>query len=113
MLKGTGQVNRKAEPAVFNRDDHALAAVSREFDRQQHRIGLIASENIASGAVLAAQGSVLTDKYGEGHPKRRYRGGYEFIDKAFAIKGAKLLLVRILRTRSRTHVPTQIRGVQS
>jgi glycine hydroxymethyltransferase len=54
--------------------------VQREFERQQNQIELIASENIASPAVLAAQGSVLTNKYAEGYPGRRYYAGCEQID---------------------------------
>jgi glycine hydroxymethyltransferase len=63
------------------RDDPEVhRAVQREFERQQNQIELIASENIASPAVLAAQGSVLTNKYAEGYPGRRYYAGCEQID---------------------------------
>jgi glycine hydroxymethyltransferase len=63
------------------RDDPELhRSVQREFERQQNQIELIASENIASPAVLAAQGSVLTNKYAEGYPGRRYYAGCEQID---------------------------------
>lgn len=63
--------------------DPAIAdAVSKELGRQQHEIELIASENIVSKAVLEAQGSVLTNKYAEGYPGRRYYGGCEFVDIA-------------------------------
>jgi len=63
------------------RDDPELhRAVQREFERQQNQIELIASENIASPAVLAAQGSLLTNKYAEGYPGRRYYAGCEQID---------------------------------
>jgi glycine hydroxymethyltransferase len=65
------------------RDDPELhRAVQREFERQQHQIELIASENFASPAVLEAQGSLLTNKYAEGYPGRRYYGGCEFVDIA-------------------------------
>jgi glycine hydroxymethyltransferase len=63
-----------ADPVVF-------ASVERELQRQQHEIELIASENIVSKAVLEAQGSVLTNKYAEGYPGRRYYGGCEYVDE--------------------------------
>lgn len=63
--------------------DPAIAEViGKELGRQQHEIELIASENIVSNAVLEAQGSVLTNKYAEGYPGRRYYGGCEFVDIA-------------------------------
>ena len=71
----------------FNRSlaeaDPAIAeAVALELGRQQHEIELIASENIVSRAVLEAQGSVLTNKYAEGYPGKRYYGGCQFVDIA-------------------------------
>ena len=63
-----------ADPQVFG-------SVERELARQQDGIELIASENIVSRAVLQAQGSVLTNKYAEGYPGRRYYGGCEFVDE--------------------------------
>ena len=61
--------------------DGAIAeAIAHELDRQQNQIELIASENIVSSDVLAAQGSVLTNKYAEGYPGRRYYGGCEYVD---------------------------------
>lgn len=61
--------------------DTAIAeAIAHELDRQQNQIELIASENIVSKDVLAAQGSVLTNKYAEGYPGRRYYGGCEHVD---------------------------------
>ncbi len=63
----------EADPAVF-------AAIEGELSRQRGQIELIASENIVSKAVLQAQGSVLTNKYAEGYPGRRYYGGCEFVD---------------------------------
>ena len=74
--------------------DPALAAVlSGEFRRQQEQIELIASENIVSRAVLETQGSVLTNKYAEGYPGKRYYGGCEVVDAAevLAIERAKAL----------------------
>ncbi len=69
----------KAETARIS--DTAIAeAVSHELDRQQNQIELIASENIVSRDVLLAQGSVLTNKYAEGYPGRRYYGGCEHVD---------------------------------
>jgi glycine hydroxymethyltransferase len=67
--------------------------VQAEFDRQQHTIELIASENIVSTAVLETQGSVLTNKYAEGYAGKRYYGGCEEVDKAeeLAIKRAQAL----------------------
>jgi glycine hydroxymethyltransferase len=68
-------------------------AVGAELHRQQERLELIASENIVSRAVLEAQGSVLTNKYAEGYPGRRYYGGCEHVDVAEqeAIDRAKAL----------------------
>ncbi|MDP9103654.1 MAG: serine hydroxymethyltransferase [Pseudomonadota bacterium] len=62
--------------------DPAIAGfIGKELERQQTQIELIASENIVSRAVLEAQGSVLTNKYAEGYPGRRYYGGCEFVDE--------------------------------
>jgi glycine hydroxymethyltransferase len=74
-------------------DPEVFAAIGKEQGRQQHEIELIASENIVSKAVLEAQGSVLTNKYAEGYPGRRYYGGCEFVDIAenLAIDRAKQL----------------------
>ncbi len=63
-----GRTLKSGDPSVF-------ASIEREFERQQYQIELIASENIASPAVMAAQGSVLTNKYAEGYPGKRYYGG--------------------------------------
>ncbi|WP_268920904.1 serine hydroxymethyltransferase [Secundilactobacillus yichangensis] len=74
-------------------DPKLWQAISQEQDRQQHNIELIASENIVSPAVRAAQGSVLTNKYSEGYPSKRYYGGNEYIDivENLAIERAKQL----------------------
>ncbi|EWY39184.1 serine hydroxymethyltransferase [Skermanella stibiiresistens SB22] len=74
-------------------DPELASAIARELARQQDQIELIASENIVSSAVLEAQGSVLTNKYAEGYPGRRYYGGCEFVDVAeqLAIDRAKAL----------------------
>jgi len=63
-------------------DPELAAAIGHELERQRSQIELIASENIVSRAVLEAQGSVLTNKYAEGYPGRRYYGGCEFVDIA-------------------------------
>src|SRR5215470_14658866 len=63
-------------------DPELWQAVRAEIQRQKDHIELIASENYASPAVLAAQGSVLTNKYAEGYPGKRYYGGCEFVDIA-------------------------------
>jgi glycine hydroxymethyltransferase len=74
-------------------DPELAAAVGKELRRQQDQIELIASENIVSRAVLEAQGSVLTNKYAEGYPGRRYYGGCEYVDivEQLAIDRAKKL----------------------
>jgi glycine hydroxymethyltransferase len=74
-------------------DPEIAAAIAHELARQQNQIELIASENIVSRAVLEAQGSVLTNKYAEGYPGRRYYGGCEWVDVAeqLAIDRAKRL----------------------
>ncbi|MFT8742605.1 MAG: serine hydroxymethyltransferase, partial [Lentilactobacillus hilgardii] len=74
-------------------DPELWDAIANEENRQEHNIELIASENIVSNAVRAAQGSVLTNKYAEGYPGRRYYGGCEFIDvvEQLAIDRAKEL----------------------
>lgn len=67
---------------VSTRDPDIAAAIADELKRQQHEIELIASENIVSHAVMQAQGSVMTNKYAEGYPGRRYYGGCEHVDVA-------------------------------
>ena len=65
---------------IENSDPEIFSVIEKELDRQQNQIELIASENIVSRAVLQAQGSVLTNKYAEGYPGKRYYGGCEFVD---------------------------------
>jgi glycine hydroxymethyltransferase len=74
-------------------DDELFAALQAERRRQEEHVELIASENYASPRVLEAQGSVLTNKYAEGYPGRRYYGGCEFVDQAetLAVERAKEL----------------------
>lgn len=67
---------------LASRDKEIFAAVEKERHRQQSQIELIASENIVSRAMLEAQGSVLTNKYAEGYPGKRYYGGCEYVDIA-------------------------------
>jgi len=67
---------------LAQRDPEIFGAIEAELGRQQGEIELIASENIVSRAVLEAQGSVLTNKYAEGYPGRRYYGGCQFVDVA-------------------------------
>jgi glycine hydroxymethyltransferase len=77
---------------LIERVDPELAdVISKEMERQNNNLELIASENIASPAVMAAQGSVLTNKYAEGYPGKRYYGGCEYVDNAedLAISRAK------------------------
>ncbi|MFV2093153.1 MAG: serine hydroxymethyltransferase [Hyphomicrobiales bacterium] len=78
---------------LAEQDPDLNAMIGRELGRQRDEIELIASENIVSRAVLAAQGTVLTNKYAEGYPGRRYYGGCEFVDEieSLAIARAKQL----------------------
>ena len=66
-------------------DPELAQALSDERTRQEAHIELIASENYTSPRVLEAQGSVLTNKYAEGYPEKRYYGGCEYVDKAEAL----------------------------
>lgn len=74
-------------------DKEVFQAISGELNRQRNKLELIASENIVSYAVMEAQGSVLTNKYAEGYPGKRYYGGCEYVDKVeqLAIDRAKEL----------------------
>ena len=63
-------------------DPEIFSSVQEELNRQREHLELIATENIASKAVIEAQGSVLTNKYAEGYPGKRYYGGCEFVDKS-------------------------------
>ena len=67
---------------IKDSDPEVYDTLRKELDRQQNQIELIASEIIASTAVLNAQGSVMTNKYAEGYPGNRYYGGCEFVDEA-------------------------------
>jgi glycine hydroxymethyltransferase len=74
-------------------DPEMADAIEREILRQENKIELIASENYTSNAVLEAQGGILTNKYAEGYPGKRYYGGCEYVDvvERFAIERAKKL----------------------
>ena len=84
---------------IFDKEDYKAfdpelwQAIAKEEDRQQNNIELIASENVVSKAVMAAQGSVLTNKYAEGYPGKRYYGGTDIVDvvENLAIERAKEL----------------------
>jgi glycine hydroxymethyltransferase len=78
---------------LAQQDPEIYAAIQREIERQECNLELIASENVVSQAVLEAQGSVLTNKYAEGYPGKRYYGGCEYVDvvEQLAIDRAKAL----------------------
>ncbi len=78
---------------LAQQDPEIAAAIQHEIERQEYNLELIASENVVSQAVLEAQGSVLTNKYAEGYPGKRYYGGCEYVDvvEQLAIDRAKLL----------------------
>src|SRR5436190_2285380 len=84
-----------ADPDVWN-------AIQGERRRQQEGLEMIASENYASPAVLAAQGSVLTNKYAEGYPGKRYYGGCEFVDVV-----ERLAIDRVLKLFTAEHANVQ------
>lgn len=85
-------------------DEELWSAMKAENQRQEEHIELIASENYASPRVLEAQGSVLTNKYAEGYPGKRYYGGCEYVDIAeqLAIERARSCLERLTRMCSPT-----------
>jgi glycine hydroxymethyltransferase len=96
--KSTAKAAKPLFPGFFKEklaktDAKIAKAIAMELARQQHEIELIASENIVSRAVMEAQGSVLTNKYAEGYPGRRYYGGCQFVDQSetLAIDRAKQL----------------------
>jgi glycine hydroxymethyltransferase len=93
-LKGKGSPTERFFKAHIEETDPEVAsAIAKEFGRQQDEIELIASENIVSRAVLDAAGSVLTNKYAEGYPAKRYYGGCQYVDivEDLAIDRAKKL----------------------
>ena len=68
--------------SLAERDPELFGSIRSELGRQRDEIELIASENIVSAAVMEAQGSVMTNKYAEGYPGRRYYGGCQYVDIA-------------------------------
>jgi glycine hydroxymethyltransferase len=92
-VAAANEKSQLADKGLADADPEIFAVIGRELRRQQEQIELIASENIVSRAVLEAQGSVLTNKYAEGYPGKRYYGGCEFVDQAeeIAIARAKKL----------------------
>jgi glycine hydroxymethyltransferase len=81
-IRPTHMSNSFFSASLADRDPEIADVVGKELGRQRDEIELIASENIVSRAVLEAQGSVLTNKYAEGYPGRRYYGGCQFVDVA-------------------------------
>ncbi len=93
MSPANTNADRFFSATLAEADPEIASAIAKELGRQRDKIELIASENIVSRAVLEAQGSVMTNKYAEGYPGRRYYGGCEFVDIAeqLAIDRAKQL----------------------
>ena len=91
--RGRCKVMEMDDVSIRQTDPQVAELVQQERQRQQRTINLIASENYASGAVLEAQGSLLTNKYAEGYPHRRYYGGCAYIDAVedLAVERAKKL----------------------
>ena len=82
MSKELNINNNFFEQNLKDSDPEIFLTIEEELERQKNHLELIASENIASKAVIQAQGSVLTNKYAEGYPGKRYYGGCEFVDKS-------------------------------
>ena len=80
VIKLDKYLNSFFKLSLQDADKELYNSIRDEFTRQQNHIELIASENIVSKAVLEAQGSVLTNKYAEGYPSKRYYGGCEHVD---------------------------------
>ena len=88
---------------ILSLTDPAIAGIlQKELQRQRDHLELIASENFTSAAVMAAQGSVLTNKYAEGLPKKRYYGGCEYVDEA-----EQLAIDRVKRLFGANHANVQ------
>src|SRR4030066_1326500 len=81
------------EKSLIEIDPEISQAIAREKQRQEYKLIMVASENYVSQAVLEAQGSIMTNKYAEGYPQKRYYGGCEYADivESLAIKRAKEL----------------------
>ena len=82
MSKENIIINNFFKKTLKESDPDLHISITKELNRQKNNLELIASENIVSQAVLDAQGSVLTNKYAEGYPGKRYYGGCEFVDIA-------------------------------
>lgn len=94
----------------MQRDEQIFELIEAEKERQLHGLELIASENFVSSQVMEAAGSVLTNKYAEGYPGKRYYGGCEIVDEVenIAIDRAKTLLELFMRMFSLIVVRKQI-----
>jgi glycine hydroxymethyltransferase len=90
-FEGSSQTSNFFSAPLAKTDPEIARFIGHEATRQSQKIELIASENIVSQAVKTAQGSVLTNKYAEGYPGRRYYGGCEYVDEieTLAIERAK------------------------
>src|ERR671916_602916 len=87
-------------------DSEVFAAIQKETNRLEQNLELIASENVVSEAVMEAQGSVMTNKYAEGYPSKRYYGGCEFVDEVESLAGAPA--ERLVRAgRAHVHPPSR------
>ncbi|MDY3213114.1 MAG: serine hydroxymethyltransferase, partial [Pyramidobacter sp.] len=75
-------MDKNSDKCIRDVDGEIADIIIEEYRRQNHQIELTASENFTSRAVMAAMGSVLTNKYAEGYPAKRYYGGCEVVDKA-------------------------------
>ncbi len=93
IFNGDADFVKKQNSALWNFDSEVFHAINCETIREEEKVVLIASENYVSEAVLEAQGSVLTNKYAEGYPSKRYYGGCDFVDiiEDMAIDRAKML----------------------
>ena len=96
--------------SISEYDQELWNSFDQESSRQENHIELIASENYASNRILEAQGSILTNKYAEGYPGKRYYGGCEYVDIAedLAIKRAKEFLVLLMQMFNRIRVHLQM-----
>ena len=91
---------KKQDPEIYS-------IINDEISRQENELQMIASENYASKAVMDVVGSVLTNKYAEGYPNKRYYGGCEFVDKA-----EELAIARAKKLFAQDEVTLRHRGVR-
>jgi glycine hydroxymethyltransferase len=98
------------ESELARTDPEVYRAIQGELERQRFSLELIASENFCSRAVLEAQGSVLTNKYAEGYPRKRYYGGCQWVDvvEELARSASRSSLARSTQTFSPTRAPKRI-----